>query len=140
MNDVTAGVCRSDGSSWFGTGCGLVRYDPAGGGAEPDYSNDQLRCGVIHGLLVDSLDNIWVGTNAGIVRYDPATNRSVVYGASYGLDVVEFSDGAYFYDRERGKLLFGGINGFVVISDSGDSEAASYMPPIRFREVRANGE
>ena len=27
-----------------------------------------------------------------------------------------------------------------VISDSGDSEAASYMPPIRFREVRANGE
>ena len=140
VNDVTAGVCRSDGSSWFGTGCGLVRYDPAGGGAEPDYSNDQLRCGVIHGLLVDSLDNIWVGTNAGIVRYDPATNRSVVYGASYGLDVVEFSDGAFFYDRERGKLLFGGINGFVVISDSGDSEAASYMPPIRFREVRANGE
>lgn len=140
VNDVTAGVCRSDGSSWFGTGCGLVRYDPAGCGAEPDYSNDQLRCGVIHGLLVDSLDNIWVGTNAGIVRYDPATNRSVVYGASYGLDVVEFSDGAYFYDRERGKLLFGGINGFVVISDSGDSEAASYMPPIRFREVRANGE
>ena len=140
VNDVTAGVCRSDGSSWFGTGCGLVRYDPAGGGAESDYSNDQLRCGVIHGLLVDSLDNIWVGTNAGIVRYDPATNRSVVYGASYGLDVVEFSDGAYFYDRERGKLLFGGINGFVVISDSGDSEAASYMPPIRFREVRANGE
>ena len=74
------------------------------------------------------------------MRYDPATNRSVAYGASYGLDVVEFSDGAYFYDRERGKLLFGGINGFVVISDSGDSEAASYMPPIRFREVRANGE
>ena len=45
-----------------------------GTGAFMSYSNDQLRCGVIHGLLVDSLDNIWVGTNAGIVRYDPATN------------------------------------------------------------------
>lgn len=140
VNDVTAGVCCSDGTSWFGTGCGLACYDPAGGRTEPDYSNDQLRSGVIHGLLVDSLDNIWVGTNAGIVRYVPATNRSVAYGASYGLDVVEFSDGAYFYDRERGRLLFGGINGFVVISDSGDSGSASYMPPIRFREVKTNGE
>lgn len=140
VNDVTAGVCCSDGRSWFGTGCGIACYDPSGSGEEPDYSNDQLREGVIHGLLVDSLDNIWAGTNAGIVRYDPASNRSVAYGASYGLDVVEFSDGAYCYDRERGRLLFGGINGFVVISESGNAASASYMPPIRFREVRTNGE
>lgn len=35
VNDVTAGVCRSDGSSWFGTGCGLVRYDPAAAARNP---------------------------------------------------------------------------------------------------------
>lgn len=139
VNDVTAGVRCSDGTMWFGTGCGMVRHAPRGGDAEPDYGNDQLRGGVIHGLLADSLDNIWVGTNAGIVRYDPADNRAVAYAASYGLDVVEFSDGAYFYDRERGKLLFGGINGFVVISDAETSASAAYMPPIRFREVSANG-
>lgn len=140
VNDVTAGVYCSDGRSWFGTGCGIACHDPRGRSEQPDFSNDQLREGVIHGLLVDSLDNIWAGTNAGIVRYDPASNRSVTYGASYGLDVVEFSDGAYCYDRERGRLLFGGINGFAVISDSGNPASASYMPPIRFREVMTNGE
>lgn len=137
-NDVTVAARCSDGTLWFGTGCGLGRYRPGEGPSAVEFANDQLRNGVIHGLLADSLDNVWAATNSGIVRYNPVTNRSVAYEASYGLEVVEFSDGAYFYDRRAGKLLFGGINGFVVIS-GGEVSARVYMPPVRFREVTIDG-
>ena len=112
-NDVTVAVRCSDGTLWFGTGCGMGCYRPGEGAVAVEFAHDQLQAGVIHGLLADSLDNVWAATNAGIVRYNPAAHRSVAYGASYGLEVVEFSDGAYFYDRRAGKLLFGGINGLA---------------------------
>lgn len=137
-NDVTVAVRCSDGTVWFGTGCGMGCYRPGEGPVAVGFSNDQLRGGVIHGLLADSLDNVWAATNAGIVRYNPAARRVVAYGASYGLEVVEFSDGAYFYDRRAGRLLFGGINGFVVIS-GGKAPSGDYMPPVRFRDVTIDG-
>lgn len=95
-NDVTVAVRCSDGTLWFGTGCGMGCYRPGEGAVAVEFAHDQLQTGVIHGLLADSLDNVWAATNAGIVRYNPAAHRSVAYGASYGLEVVEFSDGAYF--------------------------------------------
>lgn len=118
VNDVTAMATCSDNTLWFGTGYGITCYDNGAGKEKPTprYGNELLRSGVIHGIIADTLDNLWVSTNAGIVRYTPATNRSVSYDSSYGLDVVEFSDGAEFYDRRTGRLLFGGNNGFVVIS------------------------
>ena len=137
-NDVTVAVRCSDGTLWFGTGCGMGCYRPGEGAVAVEFAHDQLQAGVIHGLLADSLDNVWAATNAGIVRYNPAAHRSVAYGASYGLEVVEFSDGAYFYDRRAGKLLFGGINGLVVVS-GGESLHRGYMPPVRFRDVTIDG-
>lgn len=137
-NDVTVAVRCSDGTLWFGTGCGMGCYRPGEGAVAVEFAHDQLQTGVIHGLLADSLDNVWAATNAGIVRYNPAAHRSVAYGASYGLEVVEFSDGAYFYDRRAGKLLFGGINGLVVVS-GGESLHRGYMPPVRFRDVTIDG-
>lgn len=127
-NDVTVAVRCSDGTLWFGTGCGMGCYRPGEGAVAVEFAHDQLQAGVIHGLLADSLDNVWAATNAGIVRYNPAAHRSVAYGASYGLEVVEFSDGAYFYDRRAGKLLFGGINGLVVVS-GGESLAPGVYAP-----------
>lgn len=137
-NDVTVAARCSDGTLWFGTGCGMGCYRPGEGPVAVEFANDQLRSGVIHGLLADSLDNVWAATNAGIVRYNPVANRAVAYGAPYGLEVVEFSDGAYFYDRRAGKLLFGGIDGFVVIS-GGEALPEVYMPPVRFRDVTIDG-
>lgn len=118
VNDVTAMAACSDRTYWFGTGYGVAAYDAAAGKElpTPRYGNEQLRTGVIHGIVADTLDNLWVATNAGIVRYTPKTNRSVSYDGSYGLEVVEFSDGASFYDRRAGRLLFGGNNGLVVVS------------------------
>lgn len=139
VNDVTAITRCSDNTLWFATGCGVERCNPSGPLPVPEYNHDILRNGVIHGLVTDSLDNVWISTNAGVVRYNPHTNRSVSYGSTYGLGVVEFSDGAYFYDRRAETLLFGGINGFVVISDTEAPVAGTYMPPIQFREVTISG-
>lgn len=142
VNEVTAMARCSDSTLWFGTGYGVVCYDAAAGAERPTpaYGNELLRTGVIHGIVADSLDNLWVGTNAGIVRYTPSTNRSVAYDASYGLEVVEFSDGACFYDRRAGCLFFGGNDGFIVVS--GARQAAPpepYMPPILFNGITIGG-
>lgn len=145
VNDVTAMAACSDSTLWFGTGYGIVCYDSAVGKEKPAprYGNELLRSGVIHGIIADTLDNLWVSTNAGIVRYTPGTNRSVSYDSSYGLDVVEFSDGASFYDRRTGRLLFGGNNGFVVVSGAQQpvaAESESYKPPILFRNILIGGK
>ena len=145
VNDITAMAACSDSTLWFGTGYGVVCYDSAAGAEKPTprYGNELLRSGVIHGIVADTLDNLWVSTNAGIVRYTPRTNRSVSYDSSYGLDVVEFSDGADFYDRRAGRLLFGGNNGFVVVSGAQQPVAAgseSYKPPILFRSILIGGK
>ncbi|MEG2061832.1 MAG: helix-turn-helix domain-containing protein, partial [Alistipes sp.] len=139
VNDVTAMTRSSNGVMWFGTGRGLVRSGQRDSMDGSAYHHDVLRNGVIHGLLTDSLDNIWISTNSGIVRYTPQTNSSMVYGNSYGLNVVEFSDGAEYYDKRAGCLFFGGINGLVVISPAEAPTAETYMPPIRFREITTNG-
>ena len=143
INDVTAMAACSDGTLWFGTGCGITCYDNAAGKEKPapKYGNELLRSGVIHGIIADTLDNLWVSTNAGIVRYTPATNRSVSYDSSYGLDVSEFSDGADFYDRRTGSLLFGGNNGFVILSGvQQPATTESYTPPLRFRNLLIGGK
>lgn len=142
VNEVTTVAACSDRTLWFGTGWGVTCYDAVDSVQKPtpEYSNELLRSGVIHGILCDSLDNLWVGTNAGIVRYTPASNQSVSFGASYGLGVVEFSDGAYFYDRRAGRLFFGGINGFVVIEGSSQASATAYMPPIQIGSIAINGK
>lgn len=142
VNDVTAMAACTDSTLWFGTGYGIACYDRATASERPTprYGNELLRTGVIHGIIADSLDNLWVSTNAGIVRYTPATNRTVSYDGSYGLEVVEFSDGASFYDRRTGRLLFGGNNGFVVLSGTQHPVAAeAYRPPIRFRSLLIGG-
>ncbi len=126
VNDVTAGVCRSDGSSWFrdrlrpgalrsgGRRRGIrlqqrpaaLRGDPrpAGRFARQHLGRDQCR----HRALRPG-DEPFGGFTA--LRTDLTWSSSATE--------------PIFTTGSRGKLLFGGINGFVVISDSRDSEAAS---------------
>ena len=61
----------------------------------------------------------------------------VTYGYSYGLNTIEYSDGACFADPRTGTLFFGGIDGLVTIEDTGFREQ-EYNPPMLFRDIRLN--
>lgn len=131
-NDIFA-ICRSrNGDMWFGTGGGLMY---SGGDTTAVAGID----GAIHGILEDGKNNLWISTNRGLIKYIPKSKGVVNYGYSYGLNTVEYSDGAYFADKQRSTLFFGGINGFVVVEQTPFEEVANY-PPVLFRDISINDE
>lgn len=129
-NDVFA-LCRDrEGSMWFGTGAGVLRS------TEQPTLVEGINS-AIHGILEDTRGNLWFSSNRGLIKYNASGHGVVTYGYSYGLQTIEYSDGACFADKRHGTLLFGGINGVVVVSHT-DSEETPYHPPILFRDVRIN--
>lgn len=131
-NDVWS-ICRSSsGRLWVGTSYGLFSPD------------DSLSAGIpslpavhntVHSVLEDGKGALWASTNRGLFRYVPENGLVMSYGYSYGINTIEYSDGAAFADSERGVYLFGGTNGFVTVTDSG-YDAGDYNPPLQFRRAR----
>ena len=127
---------------WFGNrGGGAVRYDIAGGGLI-EFRRDSTSHvpgirNTVHGILEDRKGDLWLSTNRGLVQYSPHTGYVVTYGYSYGLNTIEYSDGACFADPRTGTLFFGGIDGLVTIEDTGFREQ-EYNPPMLFRDIRLN--
>lgn len=128
-NDVFSLYRSTNGIMYLATGGGVLRLDTR----QPLQDIE----GATHGILEDNNGNLWISTNRGLAKYDQKSNSVVNYGYSYGLQVIEYSDGAYFADTQHNTLLFGGINGFVVVNDSGYTEY-SYQPPVLFGNVTIN--
>ncbi|WP_298033774.1 hybrid sensor histidine kinase/response regulator transcription factor [uncultured Alistipes sp.] len=130
VNDIFAIHHSRDNNLWFGTSGGLMQIG----------RDTTLVPGItntVHGILEDRKGDLWLSTNRGLVQYTPATGNVVTYGYSYGLNTIEYSDGAYFTDPRTGLLFFGGINGLVTIEETGFGEQA-FSPPVLFRDVRLN--
>lgn len=128
-NDIFAIHCGRDGRVWFGTSGGLI---PLGSDSTVHATNS-----TVHGILEDGKRNLWLSTNRGLVRFSSRTGNVVTYGYSYGLNTIEYSDGACYADSRTGVLFFGGINGVVTIGQTPYEEAA-YDPPVRFRDIHIN--
>lgn len=130
VNDIFTIHHSHDNNLWFGTSGGLMHI-----GRDttliPGISN------TVHGILEDRKGDLWLSTNRGLVQYTPHTGDVVTYGYSYGLNTIEYSDGAYFADPQTGLLFFGGIDGLVTVEQTGFEEQP-FAPPILFRDVRLN--
>ena len=116
---------------WFGTSGGLIEFRRDSTSHVPGIRN------TVHGILEDRKGDLWLSTNRGLVQYSPHTGYVVTYGYSYGLNTIEYSDGACFADPRMGTLFFGGIDGLVTIEDTGFREQ-EYNPPMLFRDIRLN--
>lgn len=130
-NDVWAIHRGADGRLWIGTSWGLLSLS-----AEGVVSETPIRK-VVHGILEDADGRLFLTTNSGLVRYDPATSSQARYGYSYGINTIEYSDGAVCRDPSGGQLFFGGTNGFVVMEQTRYRSEAFY-PELLFRYVRMN--
>ena len=130
-NDIFAIHRSGDGTMWFGSSGGLIEFRRDSTSHVPGIRN------TVHGILEDRKGDLWLSTNRGLVQYTPHTGNVVTYGYSYGLNTIEYSDGAYFTDPQTGLLFFGGINGLVTVEETGFEEQ-SFNPPILFRDVRLN--
>ncbi len=118
----------AQGVLWLGTGGGLNRFDPQTGQFTAYREQHGLGNDVVVGLLIDDYGCLWLANNRGIDRFDPATERFTHYDVYDGLQANEFTQGAFYKDR-RGRLYFGGFNGFNVFHPD-DIRDNTYLPPV----------
>ena len=126
-NDVWAITRGRDGNLWIGTSYGLLCIDGKG------VVHNTPITHTIHGVLEDKEGTLWISTNIGLYSYNPLRNTYTHYGYSYGIETIEYSDGAVFRD-ESGTLFFGGTNGFVCI-ERNEYKSPQHKPELLFQSI-----
>ena len=135
-NDIFA-IYKNEKGYWLGTRSGLLHFNE-------DYSHyhdraDLFSNNTVHGILEDQQNNLWISTNQGLVRFNPKTNTGQTYDRENGLEVTEFSDGAFYKDSRTETLFFGGTNGFVTVKPNAYI-MADYMPQINLKGLSIFGK
>ena len=135
-NDIFA-IYKNEKGYWLGTSSGLLHFNE-------DYSHyhdraDLFSNNTVHGILEDQQNNLWISTNQGLVRFNPKTNTGQTFDRVNGLDVTEFSDGAFYKDLRTETLFFGGTNGFVTVKPNAYI-MADYMPQINLKGLSIFGK
>ena len=135
-NDIFA-IYKNEKGYWLGTSSGLLHFNE-------DYSHyhdraDLFSNNTVHGILEDQQNNFWISTNQGLVRFNPKTNTGQTYDRENGLEVTEFSDGAFYKDSRTATLFFGGTNGFVTVKPNAYI-MADYMPQINLKGLSIFGK
>jgi len=118
---------------WVGTSAGIYSLIPELNGnvkVKGLQLQDELANTSIHAIQMDKLGgNLWVSTNQGLSYIDVQHGIVKSFTSSDGLINVEYSDGASFYDNEKGILYVGGTMGVDMIQTR-EIKFASYFPPI----------
>ena len=135
-NDIFA-IYKNEKGYWLGTSSGLLHFNE-------EYSHyhdraDLFSNNTVHGILEDQQNNLWISTNQGLVRFNPKTNTGQTYDRENGLEVTEFSDGAFYKDSRTETLFFGGTNGFVTVKPNAYI-MADYMPQINLKGLSIFGK
>ncbi|MDD4515168.1 hybrid sensor histidine kinase/response regulator transcription factor [Massilibacteroides sp.] len=138
MNDVFSIYKDELKNIWLGTSDGLVKRSESGQLQVFNTKTGFLN-NTIHSILADQSNNLWMSTNKGIVKFNMTDQLFQTYTEHNGLQVIEFSDGASFYDKKREVFLFGGINGFITISDTRKT-IPPFSPEVKFDKFILYGE
>ena len=97
----------------------------------------------IRGVLSTGKNQLWLSTSHSIFSYDTQTHE---YHALAGLCVMEFGDGACYWDRISDGKFFGGTQGLVVAREvmrervNAKQEETEMMPPILFHDTQVGNE
>lgn len=117
---------------WLGTaGQGFSRFEYATGKCIHFTEKDGLTNNVVYGILSDSLNNLWLSTNKGLscfsytafVKGEEAFRN---FNEEDGLQGEEFNR-YEFLKLPKGKLMFGGVDGFVIFDPM---EVLKKSPPL----------
>ena len=132
-------IDRDSSGNWLlGTSYGLIKH-ASGTSWRLFNTRNGFPNGTVHAILKSGPEDFWLSTNLGLVNFNSAHDMFRTYGFNDGLDVVEFSDGAEFYDKASETLYFGGINGFTAVTADGHPEPL-YMPPVHFDRLTIFGQ
>lgn len=112
-NDIFA-IYKNENGYWFATSSGLLHFNQE----DSQHHNkvELLSKNTAHGILEDQQNNIWISTNQGLVRFNPKTHTSQTYDRKNGLEVTEFSDGAFYKDIPTETLFLAGQTDLLLSS------------------------
>jgi signal transduction histidine kinase/CheY-like chemotaxis protein/ligand-binding sensor domain-containing protein len=117
----------SDGLLWIATSSGLNSFDIDKNKFTNYFKKDGLPNESVFRLEEDSNHDLWISTNRGISRYTKATNDFKNYSVADGLQEHEFKLASC--KTSKGKMYFGGINGFNEFHP-GEIVDIDYLPPL----------
>lgn len=135
LNDIFA-IESEDTVLWLGSGQGVIRQTPH---TELLFDRSSgFRNATVHAMQSDSQGKLWIATNSGLIALDKKNYQFQTFDLSNGMKITEFSDGAAF--RTHDALLFGGINGFVVVKPDTTYRPHPFMPRLAFTRLRLLGD
>jgi ligand-binding sensor domain-containing protein/signal transduction histidine kinase/DNA-binding response OmpR family regulator len=141
INSITE---DSKGRLWFGTqSSGLILID-----AEKVYwfnSGNGLNDNTVNAVLEDDNGYFWISTNTGISKLEFLEKqdgdfqiRSTNFTEAHGLQGKQFERGSALKTKS-GNLLFGGVNGFNIVSPN-NVKKQDYYPSVVISEFKINYE
>jgi len=111
-NHITSIYEDDDEYVWIGTqGGGLNKCMRLGNIFIHYRQKDGLASDTVYGILGGGHGNLWLSSDKGLTNFNLEEGTYETYHAVDGLQGDEFYAGAY-HQNERGKLFFGGVNGF----------------------------
>lgn len=142
LGDIICLYIDQDSVIYIGAGSGLtqIRINPEGENQIKQFGrSDGIINDMIHGILEDNKGIIWLSTNKGLVKYNPE-NDSFFNVKSSQINVVEYSDDAYWHCPITDRLFFGGVNGLVWIEPKNGNGTVIYEPDLLFTELNYFGK
>lgn len=135
-NDIFS-IIKDNEIFWIGSSYGLIKKQ------EQQSISFNKKSGfinsTIHTLLMDKNKHLWIATNEGLICFNTINNEFQLYNHLNGLNVLEFSDGASF--SKNNTLYFGGINGFVIITENLlFQENNQFTPPLLLTNLNILGQ
>ena len=136
VNDMFAVEVQGD-TLWYGTGAGVIRkigkdetyYDRSAG----------LSNTTIHAMILTDDKDLWMSTNDGLACLDTETGNIKLYNHSSGVEINEFSDGAFC--RNGNDIYFGGVDGIVKVSMGSESSPSTVdYAPVYFTGIIIGGK
>jgi signal transduction histidine kinase/ligand-binding sensor domain-containing protein len=116
------------GNIWLATyGSGLVIFHPKSNTISNEVALDILES-YAYSIVADDMGNMWISTNMGIARVNSFTKEVTNFKEDDGTFCNEFNE-ASSYKTKDGRILFGGMKGFVEF-DPNNMSINNYDAPI----------
>ncbi|UCG27695.1 MAG: response regulator [Bacteroidales bacterium] len=83
----------------------------------------------VFGILEDDDEFLWFSTEKGISRFDPLEEKFEIFNEHDGLISTNFNENTCF-KTQNGQLIFGSMNGALLISPRKISNKSHFSPPL----------
>ncbi len=133
-NFITTIIENKNGSLWIGTLGGLNKINKT-----PNNFNDSIEFErfdqsngfpnlSVQGMIENTTGEIWISTPNGLFEFNHRNNKYKQIGLSNGLFITEFRRES-FYKTNKGDILLGSSNGFVIFDPTKISQNKT-PPPV----------